>query len=139
MKQKITFQNSKGDNIVGILSNLSENVDVPIIVLCHGFSSGKDSPTYVDLEEQLNSKGVATFRFDFYGHGESDGEFEDITISEAVDDALKAIEFVKGKGFSKVGLFGSSFGGITTLMVASQVDDLLVLGLKAPVSDYYKF
>ena len=137
MKKKLNFQNSKGDNIVGILSNPIDGIEVPIIVLCHGFTSEKESPTYVNLEEKLNKEGVATLRFDFYGHGESDGKFEDITISEAVDDALKAIEFVRERGFSRVGLFGSSFGGITALMVASQVSDLLVLALKAPVSDFH--
>lgn len=137
MKQKLTFQNSKGDNIIGILSNPSGDLDIPIIILCHGFTSEKNSPTYINLEESLNKANMATFRFDFYGHGESDGKFEDITISEAVDDALNAVKFIKNKGYKKIGLFGSSFGGITALIVASQTPELLVLALKAPVSDFH--
>ncbi|GAH38486.1 unnamed protein product, partial [marine sediment metagenome] len=88
------------------------------MILCHGFSTCKDSYTYVRLEEILNGKGISTFRFDFFAHGESEGEFEDITISEAVDDILNAIRFLKESGYLKIGLVGSSFGGIASVIVA---------------------
>ncbi len=136
MQEKLSFQNSKGGKLVGILSNPSEGKEKLIIVLCHGFDASKESATYLWLERILNEKGISTFRFDFFGHGESDGKFEDITISEAVDDALHAIAFVKSKGFSKIGLFGSSFGGMAALLAASKEPGLQLLVLKSPVSDY---
>ncbi|MAH42743.1 alpha/beta hydrolase, partial [archaeon] len=73
MKKKLTFQNSKGDKLVGILSDSGSKT---IVIMCHGFTSSKESGTYINLEKMLNEKGIATFRFDFYGHGESDGKFE---------------------------------------------------------------
>jgi len=136
MREKLSFENSKGDKLVGVLSNPNGSVDVPIVILCHGFSSSKESKTFTSMERGLNRFGIASFRFDFYGHGESDGKFEDITISEAVDDILRAIDFLKGKGYSRIGLLGSSFGGISSIMAASKSDDLVVLALKGPVSDY---
>lgn len=105
------------------------------MILCHGFTTSKDSYTYVRLEEILNGKGISTFRFDFFAHGESEGEFEDITISEAVDDILNAIKFMKESGYSKIGLVGSSFGGIASVIVASKTDYLFILALESPVSD----
>lgn len=135
MTQKIFFENSKGNKLVGILSNASYDKTKPIIVLCHGFSASKQSTTYLRFEEILNSKQISTLRFDFYGHGESDGKFEDITISEAVDDTLQAINFVKNLGYTKIGLFGSSFGGIASIMAASNSKDIFVLALKSPVSN----
>lgn len=136
MVEELTFKNSKGDKLVGILSNPVDNTEVPVIVLCHGFSSNKDRPTYTSMEERLNRNSIATFRFDFYGHGESGGEFEDITISEAVNDTKRAIELMREKGYSNIGLLGSSFGGMVSLMVASQDSGLFALALKSPVSDY---
>ena len=136
MQEKFSFQNSRGDKLVGILSNPSDGTPVPIVVLCHGFDASKESQTYLRLEKTLNEKGIASFRFDFFGHGESDGKFEDITISEAVDNALQAISFVKNKGFSKVALFGSSFGGMAAFLAASQAPGIKSLALKSPVSDY---
>jgi len=135
MQERLIFKNSKGDKLVGILSNPTNDKTKPIIILCHGFSGHKDSKTYPRFQEVLNKKGIAIFRFDFYGHGESDGKFEDITISEALDDVLKAIEFIKLLGYKKIGLFGSSFGGMASILAASKTDDLFILALKSPVSD----
>ncbi len=134
--EKVYFKNSKGDNLCGVLSNPTSSKEKAIIIVCHGFSTSKDSRTYKRLEETLNSHQMSTFRFDFFGHGESEGRFEDITISEAVDDILNAISFLKNKGYSKIGLFGSSFGGIASIITASKTNDLFILALKSPVSNY---
>lgn len=136
MEEKVYFKNSKGLKLCSILSNPTSSKEKPIIILCHGFSTSKNSHTYVRLQEILNKYQISTFRFDFFGHGESEGKFEDITISEAVDDILNAIKFLKNQGYTKIGLVGSSFGGIASLMAASKTDDLFILALKSPVSNY---
>jgi len=134
--EKVYFKNSKGNNLCGILSNPTSNKERPIIILCHGFSTSKGSQTCKRLQEILNSHQMSTLRFDFFGHGESEGEFKDITISEAVDNILNAISFLKKPGYSRIGLFGSSFGGIASIMAASKTNDLFILALKSPVSNY---
>ncbi|MFH1420536.1 MAG: alpha/beta fold hydrolase [Candidatus Aenigmatarchaeota archaeon] len=132
---KIFFENSKGDRLCGILSDPMENKRT-VVILAHGFSSSKESRKYVELEEIFNEKGLATFRFDFYGHGESEGKFEDITISEASDDILFAISFLKKKKYAKIGLVGNSFGGIASIIAASRTRDLFALCLISPVVNY---
>ena len=136
MKEKLHFKSSRETRLCGILSNPTNNRAKPVVILCHGFSTSKDGRTYVRLEEILNKHGISTFRFDFFGHGESEGPFEEITTSEAADDVLKAIEFLKESGYAKIGLFGSSFGGMASILAASRSDDLYLLALKSPVSDY---
>ena len=136
MKEKIFFKNSKGIKLCGILSNPTSQKEKSIIILCHGFSTSKEGRTYVRLEEILNDSGISTFRFDFFGHGESDGIFEEITTSEAVDDIQNAIRFLKESGYKKIGLVGSSFGGMASIITASKTDALYALALKSPVSDY---
>ncbi|MBU1849177.1 MAG: alpha/beta fold hydrolase, partial [Nanoarchaeota archaeon] len=135
MKEKVFFKSSKGNSICGVLSNPSNKLLSPIIILCHGFRSSKDSNSYKLFEEKFNAMGVSTFRFDFFGHGESSGLFEDVTVSEAVDNTLKAIDFLKGLGYTKIGLIGSSFGGLTSIITATKCRDLFALGLRCPVSD----
>jgi len=134
MKEKVWFANSKGDRLCGILSDVGKTA--PITVLCHGFASSKDRKFFVKMEKSLNKNKISTFRFDFFGHGESEGRFEDITVSEAVDDILLAINFLKVKGFKKIGVLGSSFGGISSLMAASKTKDIFFLVLRSPVSNY---
>ena len=136
MKEKIDFKNSTGIRLCGILSDPHPGSSNPIIILCHGFSTHKDGRTNTRLEETFNTNGLATFRFDFYGHGESGGRLEDITISEAVDDVLQAIKFVPHSECRKIGLVGSSFGGMASILAASKSPNLSVLALKSPVSDY---
>lgn len=136
MEEKVFFKNSKGIKLCGILSNPTGSKEKSIIILCHGFRSSKESHTYVELQKILNRHNISTFRFDFFGHGESEGKFEDITISEAVDDILNAIAFLKQQEYSRIGLVGSSFGGISSIMAASKTKDIFVLALKSPVSDY---
>lgn len=138
MDQKLFFQNTKGNKLCGLLSNSTGDVSRPIIILVHGFSSNKNTSNFVKLKDILNQKDIATFRFDVFGHGESEGKFENITITEAVDDILQAIKFLKSKGYTKIGLLGSSFGGISSIMAASKTNDLFILALKSPVSDYWE-
>lgn len=136
MSKAVDFQNSKGDKLAGIL-NESNNKDW-VLIMAHGFSSNKNTTNFVKLSKMLEDKGIASFRFDFWGHGESDGKFENITISEAVDDILNAIKFVKELGYKNIGLLGSSFGGISSIMATSKTNELEFLALKSPVSDYWE-
>lgn len=136
MKDKFLFPNGSGFKLCGVLSNPTGDTKAPIVLLCHGFSTSKDGRTYTRLETMLNQQDISTFRFDFYGHGESEGKFEDITISEAVHDVHNAIHFLEKFGYEKIGLMGSSFGGFASLIAASDLPELMLLALKSPVSDY---
>lgn len=136
MKNKVYFTNSNEAKLCEILSNPMNDVLKPIIIPCHGFTTSKDNFTNSQLEIILNEKGISTFRFDFFGHGESEGDFAKITISEGVDDTLRAIDYLKSLGYSKIGLMGSSYGGLTSIMTASKTHDLYLLALKCPVSNF---
>jgi uncharacterized protein len=136
VEKKIYFNNTNGDKLCAIVNNPSDDKNKPVIVLAHGFSTSKNSGTYTTLAEKLAKHDISTFRFDFFGHGESEGKFENITISEAVDDILHAIKYLKTQKYIKIGLMGSSFGGISSIIAASKTNDLYLLALKSPVSNY---
>ncbi len=72
-----------------------------------------------------------------FGHGESGGNFEEITVTEGKNNILYAIKFLKKKGYKKIGLFGNSYGGMAALLAAGKTKSLFVLLLKCPVSDYF--
>jgi len=136
MEEKVYFNDSDGNKICGILLSPTFDTNKPIVVLCHGLLTSKNNSTNTNLKQILADKNIATFRFDFFGHGESDGKFEDVTISKAVDDIINAVIFLRNKSYKKIGLFGSSFGGISSIVAASKLDELLFLALKSPTSDY---
>ncbi|OGK41508.1 hypothetical protein A2954_00710 [Candidatus Roizmanbacteria bacterium RIFCSPLOWO2_01_FULL_37_12] len=136
MESAILFNDSNGDKLSGIINNPSGDKNKLIVILVHGFHSSKNTKSFGLLRELLEKKNISTFRIDIWGHGESEGLFENITISEAVDDILQAIKFLKEQGYKKIGLLGSSFGGNASIMAASKTNDLVFLTLKSPVSDY---
>ncbi|MFH1506080.1 MAG: alpha/beta hydrolase [archaeon] len=136
MQKKITFHNSKGDKLVGILSNPTEDKE-KIVLICHGLASNKDRPIYVKMEEALNKNNIATFRFDFFGQGKSEGKFEEITMTELVDDILQAVLFLKIKGYSEFGIFGSSMGGTAAIIAATRIEELYVLAIRCSSIDYH--
>ena len=135
-EQHIYFKDSRGNKIFGILHNPTGTTDRPIMILVHGHSSSNRSKSITMLSRLLHEKGISSFKIDLYGHGQSEGKFEEATVSEAVDDILQAILYLKNKGYSKIGLVGSSFGGLASIIAASKTQDLLVLALKSPVSNF---
>src|SRR4030042_6460156 len=136
MEPKVFFKNSKGNKLCGVFAGPFSDKNKLIVLMCHGFSSTKNTTNFLKLKDILEKNHISSFRFDFYGHGESEGLFEDITVSEAVNDILQAIKYLKENGFKKISLLGSSFGGMACIMAASKISDLLFLVLKSPVSDY---
>ena len=107
-----------------------------VAILCHGFLSSKTSSTNNALTRILLDRQIATFCFDFFGQGESQGPFEQITTTLAVAQANTAIDLMKDKGYRHLGLMGSSFGGLVSILTASQRTDLACLALKCPVVDF---
>lgn len=136
MEEKVVFHNSKGNRLIGVLIDANGNKEKLVVLFVHGHSSSKYTKNFVKLSELLKEKGMSSFRIDLYGHGESDGKFEDCNVTEAVDDILKAIDYLKKKGYHRIGLLGSSFGGISSMVAASKTNDLDFLVLKSPVSNY---
>lgn len=135
MDEPLTFKDDKGHRISAVLSRPSQPGPAAV-VLCHGFLSSKNSTTNKALTRMLNGAGIATFRFDFFGQGESDGPFEDVTVSLAVGQAHAAVALIRAQGYERIGLVGSSFGGLVAILTTAQRQDIACLALKCPVVDF---
>ena len=135
IEEALTFYDLHGHGIAGVLST-PDGPTTRLAVLCHGFLSGKNSTTNQTLTRLLNERGIATFRFDFFGQGDSDGPFEEITTTLALHQTHAALDLVSARGYEEVGLVGSSFGGLVSILTAAQRDDIACLALKCPVVDF---
>ncbi|MBS0541382.1 MAG: alpha/beta hydrolase [Proteobacteria bacterium] len=87
----------------------------PTVVFLGGFRSDMTGTKAVALEEWARARGNAFLRFDYLGHGQSSGRFEDGTIGRWLDDSLAAIDALTS---GKLVLVGSSMGGWLSLLVA---------------------
>jgi len=135
MEERGSFLDPQGHTVAFLLTAPDGGTD-RLAVLCHGFLSSKTSGTNNTLTHMLIERGIATLRFDFFGHGDSQGPFELITNTLAVQQAMTALNLVQEKGYRKIGLMGSSFGGLVSTLTAAQRKDLACLALKCPVVDF---
>jgi len=134
MSNKLFFYNQRKQKLCGILEepNLEKS---KVIIMVHGYSSDKEGTSIKDLSEKFTEVGINSFRIDLNGCGESEGKFEEQTLSSAVRDIGAAIELMKSMGYNEIGLFGSSMAGPPCMTIALKYPDLFKMALKAPVSD----
>ncbi|MGB0681717.1 MAG: alpha/beta hydrolase [Magnetovibrionaceae bacterium] len=88
---------------------------LPGIVFLTGFKSDMTGGKALHLEQVANGLGLGFLRFDYTGHGESSGDFEQGTIGQWAADAIYALDHLtQGPQV----LVGSSMGGWIMLLVA---------------------
>jgi uncharacterized protein len=108
-ESKLYFKNQDGMMLCGILAKPAMPT-TKCVLLCHGLTgTGKAGEVFEELAPQLAQVGFASFRFDFRGHGESEGNYNDITLTGEKRDIEAAVAFVKPMGYRNLGLLGASF------------------------------
>ncbi len=120
--QEITFS-SDDLSLKGTL-HLPQNVlDPPVIVGSHGLFSDSNSAKQIALAEACTAHGMAYFRFDHRGCGQSAGDFRGVTTFEGrCHDLLDAVSIIRQRTDvgKRIGVFGSSLGGAVCLATAKQ-------------------
>ena len=87
----------------------------PTVVFLGGFRSDMTGTKAVALEAWAEKTGRAFLRFDYLGHGQSSGRFEDGTIGRWLDDSLAVLDQLTE---GPLVLVGSSMGGWLSLLAA---------------------
>lgn len=87
----------------------------PGILFLGGFNSNMQGEKARALEAWCQQNGRQFTRFDYLGHGQSSGEFQQGTIGRWIEDALAVVDDVAG---GPLLLVGSSMGGWIMLHVA---------------------
>lgn len=89
----------------------------PGIMFLGGFRSDMNGVKALALENFCKKQGRAFLRFDYEGHGESSGRFEECTVGRWKDNAMLALtKLTEGRQI----LVGSSMGGWIALLLAAQ-------------------
>ncbi len=133
-EKKYTIEVSPGEQTRLVLAEPLEKTG-RVVLLCHGFMSDNESSTNLELTRRLIPEKIATCRFDFDGHGASARPLQAMRMSRCLNQVEAILDWLPAQGFSKVGLLGSSFGGLIALHGAAR-RRIHVLALKCPVSHY---
>ena len=136
MKQETLWFEADGLALHGTL-HLPDSAVCAVVIGCHGLLSNGDSPKQVALAEKCADEGIAFFRFDHRGCGQSGGEFSRVTsLAGRRRDLLAAVEMLRQHQAiddQRIGLFGSSMGGTTVLAAAGAIMPLAVVTVAAPI------
>lgn len=110
------------------------NRDKPGVIFLPGFKSDMSGSKAVFLEQKCKEAGLAYARFDYSGHGESQGNFARLTLSDWLEDSELIIDNVLKR---PVYVVGSSMGGWLGLRLAEKHPDKIkgFIGI-APAPDF---
>jgi alpha/beta superfamily hydrolase len=105
----------------------------PAVIVCHPhplYGGSMDNNVVYSLSEALTQASLASFKFNFRGVGESQGEFgQGIGEREDVKAAISFISTVKGVNSKRIGLAGYSAGAGFALPVG--LNDVRIKALAA--------
>ncbi|RUS15872.1 protein-tyrosine phosphatase-like protein [Endogone sp. FLAS-F59071] len=120
MESTISIRNTQGQIIVGILHKVPLTAQVSvgkpkIGLICHGIFGHKNY-----LYQPLLAKSLPfdTFRFDFRGNGDSDGQMKYADFDENVDDLVTVVKYLE-KEYEIYTIIGHSRGAIVMFRYAA--------------------
>ncbi len=92
----------------------------------------------VSFARALASLGIAAIMFDYYGDGDSEGNFEDATFDDRLDDIKFVYKFFQDKcSLEKVGILGLRWGATLAAQLADVLSPNLLI-LWEPIIDTEK-
>ena len=132
-EKKVQTKNADGEVLIGVESLPDQHGNsYPTVILVHGFAYYKEEDgIFVALAKRLASEGVSSYRFDFSGCGESEGNYINTTLSKLRDDLASILEFVKSKptvDTKRLGIVAQSFGTTVTIALEPEIKSLVMMG-----------
>jgi uncharacterized protein len=93
--------------------------------MLHGFTGDKTGThrLFVHAARAFAAHGIAVLRFDMRGSGDSEGEFQDITLAGEIGDSQVALDWLSSRPDidpGRIGVIGLSLGGIVESVLAGR-------------------
>lgn len=136
----VRFSSLDGLVLKGTLQLPTGNVR-QMAVLVHGITTDREEDGfYTELANRLQRKGIGSLRFDFRGHGKSEGTYQGVTLSGVMNDIGAAIQQTRREPTGRdlgIILIGASFGGgLSAFWCSEHTDAISKLVLFNPLLDY---
>jgi uncharacterized protein len=137
-KREALVLDNQGQKIFAVL-HLPLHVSFsPVVLMCGGYAGNKCSKfrLSVRLSQALAKRGIASLRFDYRGTGDSEGEFEELTLESQVSDALCCLNYLKSHtqiDANQIGILGRSLGGMIAVLTTRDFPSIKSLVLWSPV------
>lgn len=98
----------------------------PLAIVVHGLTGHMEEEHIVAVADTAKRCGYATLRVEMFGHGQSDGKFEDHDLLKWIDGMMCVIEHARNiEGVEQIVLIGHSQGGLLTMIMGGLFGDVL--------------
>jgi len=140
--EKISFKNSDGKRLVGLVYVPEGKGPFPAVVLIHGLTGGIHEIKNRYMCDMLMNNGFVALQFDFYDkpNNLSEPKIENTNVTQQVKTTKLAIDFVESLPYvekNKIGLTGHSLGGMTVVIYAASKDSRIkALVVQSAVSQF---
>lgn len=132
--EKVTFANSKGINLSGVLETPAGETRGWAVV-AHCFTCSKKGLAASRIARYLTEHGIGVLRFDFTGLGESDGDFSGTGFSTNVHDLVDAVRWMDTQARPVDLLIGHSLGGAASVVAATHLPEVKAVATIGAPSD----
>ena len=133
------IRNKKGEKIDYTFHYGSEKNRF-LLIVAHGVTGDKEAPLVTTLSERVATEGMSVLRFSFTGNGESEGRFEECTISKEIEDLQSILTIVTEHGWRPI-FAGHSMGsavGVLTASVDSRIQLLISIAGMVSTEAFYE-
>lgn len=127
MIKQVEIVNRSGHVLRGVVNIPDTGDKFTTIINIHGFGGSKSGykNIYTHTARFLAKNGYATVRFDMYGNGESDGEFNDMTFTSLLEDVEDIYNWTISQDWcdvEKIVISGQSMGGYVASSIAPKLN-----------------
>lgn len=140
MRKDVSFANKRKELLKGDLY-LPENLEKPpVIVALHGYRGNRQGLARLAGEMAVKA-GYAVLAFDRAGQGESQGDFEEKTVTREAEDIAAAVDHLSAINdidSNEIGLFATSGSSYAALIASNRDKRIKSLVLSVPVINYFK-
>jgi len=119
------FMLPSGDKNVGTVYLPDKDaVNVPVIISCHGWGGNRQLwGTFSTLCDRAMNEGIALVAFDFFGCGDTGGDYSQMTYTRWMNNLSDVLTWVVSQPFSnkhKIGCYAFSSGSTAALRLAAE-------------------
>lgn len=136
------FDNGRGLRLLGFLHLPARSTGSVGILYCHPFAEEKNCSHAVTAKaaRAFARQGFPVLRFDFSGCGDSEGELENATLDDWLEDIHSAaIQLKREARVDRIAVWGLRLGAGLALLEAAQRDDVAFAVLWHPVVAFKQY
>jgi len=119
--EQIRFRSAAGAHLSALLDRPDDEAPSAFALFAHCFTCSKNLKIANSLARRITDAGLALFRFDFAGLGQSEGEFAETSFSTNLDDLRAACRWLSENAEGPSLLIGHSLGGAAVLSIAGEL------------------